>query len=390
MKHQITTLVDFVFHFLPVNRNKFYFRAYNGQYSDNPKYISQKLHEIKPDTEIYWELSDASKRNDLPDYIKVVNQGTIYQCYVKNRCRYIVETGMGYYLDYKPKRLSYLIKKFILTNKKQFNLSTWHGTPIKCIGAQIKGYESWNKDNVITTSNGVLSGSSYLTSIIKKAFVGICPILELGTPRTDILFKRTEKQKSDLKKKLEIPCEKKVILYAPTFRNTIEDSGITQLKMMDIPVLLNVLEKKFNGKWVFVMRAHPLIQDTVNEFVQKLNMADRFISGNKYEDMMEYLSIADILLTDFSSSAYDFSVVDRPCFLYAHDRVEYESNDRGIYELMSFLPYHFSDTFEDLLTSIKDYDHEQADKRRQAFLKKIVCREDGRAAERAVSLLLEN
>lgn len=388
MTFRLAYIFDCFFHILPVSNKNVFFRAYGGQYSDNPKYISMKLHEEYPSMKIYWTISKKSLKNDIPDYVRCVQPGTIRCAYIKNRCKYIVETGMGYYLDYKPKRVSYLMKKMLLTNRKQFDLSTWHGTPIKCIGAQIAGYEGWTKDNVITTSNGVLCGSDYLKSILKKAFVGICPILEMGTPRTDILFNLTESKIDELKAKLGVPLEKKVILYAPTFRNTLEDSGIKQIESMDIKRLLSALSDRFGGSWIFVIRGHPLIQQSVNDCLSKLGLTDEFVSGNKYEDMMEYLAVADILLTDFSSSVFDFALTSKPCFMYAHDRKEYEANDRGIYEPLSFLPYTFSDTFEDLLKCIKNYDSAIAEANRQTFLKRIGCYEDGNAANRAVEYLM--
>lgn len=390
MTNKLTVFLDFVFHFLPVSWHKAYFRAYNGQYSDNPKYVSMKLHEMEPTVKIYWEISDASKKNDIPQYVNIVKQGSIKQVLVKNRCRYIVETGMGYYLDYQPQKLVNQIRRILLHNKKQFNLSTWHGTPIKCIGAQIEGFEGWNNKNLITTSNGVLCGSTYLKKIFEKAFVGVCPILELGTPRTDILFSNTEEQKNKIKEKLGIPVSKKVILYAPTFRKSIEDSGVKQLEQINLQELLFALHSKFGGDWMFVMRAHPLVQNSVNELLDKTNNNKEFLSGNKYEDMMEYLSVSDILLTDFSSSVFDYVLTDRPCFMFAHDRNEYEANDRGIYKQMSFLPYHFSDTFQDLLLAIKEYDYSSAEEKRRAFLKEIGNIEDGNASEKAVNYLLSH
>lgn len=389
MKKQLLIFVDFILHLLPVSKTKAYFKCFAGQYADNPKYISEKLHEINPSVSIYWEMQENSKLDEIPDYVKIVNANSFKKCYYKNRCKIIVETGPGYYTNYEPRKIMYQIKKILLTNNKQYDLSTWHGTPIKCIGAQIPGYENWSKDNNITTSSGMLSGSKYLSNILKKAFVGTSPILELGTPRTDILFNKSHDKYLNLKRKLGIPEEKKVILYAPTFRNNIEDSGVKQIQLLDFDKLLRSLELRFGGSWIFVMRAHPGVQSSVNRVINLSGDEGKIMNGNKHQDMMEYLFVSDILLTDYSSSAFDFALTNKICLLFAHDRIDYESNDRGMYEPLSFLPFPFANSFEELIDVIVNFDAKEYEDNRQKFLTKIGCFEDGHASERCVAHLLE-
>lgn len=390
MKKIILFILEIIFHVLPVSKNKAYFRAFGGMYADNPKYISEKLHELAPDIEIYWELQRGSDLTDIPDYINVVLQDSYFRPFYKNRCKIIVETGAGYYLAYIPNRIKFTIEKLLLNNKRQYNMSTWHGTPLKYIGAQIRGNEKWTKFNVFTTSNCILSGSRYLTEILHKAFVGIAPIYEFGTPRTDILFKQTLESNNEVKIKLGLPVDKNIILYAPTFRDySLQDSGIEQLKMLDFDKLFKVLNERFGGNWAFVMRAHPMIKNEINQYIYNLEN-ENVINGNRHQDMMEYLAASDILLSDYSSSVFDYALSGRRCMLFAHDKESYVSEDRGLYEDMSILPFSFSNSFEELINNILNYDDEVEEKKVHDFLLNIGCIEDGHAAERCVNHLLRS
>ena len=225
--------------------------------------------------------------------------------------------------------------------------------------------------------------------IFENAFINCMPVKLLGTPRTDILFDRDENRKKRIKEKLGLPIEKKVVLYAPTYRNNPDDSGITQLKLIEIDKLLEELKSKFDGDWVFVFRLHNmvLLKIDVNQLYRKYG--DLVINGNSFDDMAEYLYCADVLISDYSGCVFDIALTSKPCFLFAHDRKHYEDVERGVYFSINEFPYTFSDTFDDLVSCIQNYNYLDADAKRKDFLLKIGNIEDGKASERILNLLEE-
>ena len=138
----IYKILEIIFHLNTPSNRKILFISFHGQYNDNPKYISEKIHEKHPEIELYWVISNKSQKNDIPDYVKRLEYDTIKYIWVKSKCKVIVENGAGDYLF--DNSTSFFNFKKRLKNNKQFDLSTWHGNPIKHIGAQIPGNEFWN------------------------------------------------------------------------------------------------------------------------------------------------------------------------------------------------------------------------------------------------------
>ena len=388
MKQIILNILDILFHLLPVCSKRVFFTSFYGQYNDNPKYVSECLHILDPSIKLYWGISPKSKLNDIPDYVQIVNFDTIRYKYLKNRCKVIVENGAGATLLYCSNRYLFKIKQ-LLKNKKQYDIATWHGNPIKHIGAQIPGNEDWSKNTVFSTADVLLAGCEQVKTIFEEAFLDLMPVSLLGTPRTDLLFKTSKTYCNYIKSKLQLPEDKRIVLYAPTYRNNNADSGIEQLKMMNLNRLLNTLHSKFGGDWVFVMRVHNMVLLEIENSGILNQYMDCIINGNLHDDMNEYLFVADVLISDYSGCVYDVALTDKPCFLFAHDRGNYENNERGFYTQLSEFPYPFCDSFESLITNIENYNFESSSILRNSFLKKIGNIEDGNASLRVSQLVLD-
>ncbi len=186
-----------------------------------------------------------------------------------------------------------------------------------------------------------------------------------------------------------MPLDKKIILYAPTYRNNPECSGVDQMKSFDFSKLFSVLNKRFGGDWIFVFRLHNMvllkidIDSLLNEY------SDLIINGNQFDDMAEYLLVSDVLLADYSGCVFDVALTQKPCFLYALDREHYEQEERGLYFPIEKFPYSFADSFERLIIDISNYDENEIDLKRQEFLNYIGNIEDGKASERIVDHLIK-
>lgn len=377
---------EIITHFQKPKSNRVFFNSFSGQYNDNPKYVSIKLFEAHPEFKQYWYISKKSASNDIPPYVTVLKKRNFRFFLIKNSCRFIVENSAGFYLFYSNKKHDFKKK---LINKKQFDISTWHGYPFKNIGAAEAENKLWTADTVYTSSNIMLSGSKNLTKLFEKCYLGKLSVVEFGSPRNDLLFIDDKKVVPSLKTKLGLPLNKKIILYAPTYRDNPNDSGIVQLSNINLDILLSTLSIKFGGEWVFVFRVHNMVLLSLKEKCVDL-YGSRVFSGNLFDDMAEYLKVSDVLLTDYSGCIFDVMLTDKPCFLYAHDRERYFNSERGVQVDFNLLPYSFCDTFCELINSINKFNPKQNRQRRIQYLRNIGSVEDGHASQRVVDLIVGN
>lgn len=370
---------------LPIKKGIVFFRSFNGQYNDNPKYISEAVHKKYPYLKIVWAIKD-DEETKFPCYVKTVKLMTKdYAKYIA-RAEFVIDNYSGCRSNFLE-NYNNIIKKIafrIMSKKKkgQMNISTWHGTPLKHIGLDEPKYKK--KTKAYLNTDMMIAGCNLTANAYRTAFNWQGDVFMYGTPRNDILFKDSS---SEIKERLGLPKEKKVILFAPTFRNNIEMSGIYQLKHINVDKLLSGLNNKFGGDWCFVFRSHNLVM----KVIEKNGIAKKYkiINGNEYSDMAEYLSCADILLTDYSSSMFDYALCKRPCFLYTPDLNEYSNTERGFYIDFYKMPFSYAKSFDELLKNIEEYNEEVYIRNVTGFLSDIGNIEDGKATERILGIIGE-
>lgn len=366
---------------MPIKKKSVYFLGLGGQYCDNVKYISQKLHTKLPEIIIFWSISEKCK-GKLPFYIRPVRENSLTALKLRFSSQVVVDCDMGITIPY------YLsIFKGIIKRKKQLTISTWHGTPLKKILVDDIASKCRYPSRRRLLSDFIIAGCSFTASTLIKSIQGNYkyPVYLTGTPRNDILFSSNMKYKSFLKEKLTLPQSKRVILFAPTFRDAVELSGTSQMKELNIPLILEQCSERFGGEWVFVLRVHHKVILSINSSVYK---APDIIDGNKGDDMAEYLVCTDILITDYSGSMFDFALTGRPCFLFAPDREHYEREERGFYLDYDSLPFPKAYTNTELLEQISIFDCDLYKKNIEKFLDDIGNVEDGNASERIAKCIV--
>lgn len=383
MNNKIYQVLDYFFHILPVNNDWIMFTSFWGMYNDNPKYISQALQNRDRSKRIFWGINTKRSKEIIPSYINKVEYKSIKYLWYKNRSRIVIDNIVGdYNMIGNNVQNSWKSK---IKNKKQYNLSTWHGNPIKRIGRDLFPGQFPNKEDFFSTSDLLICGCQYVHDIFEKCFWGGPKIKMTGSPRVDPMFNLSDNYQT-LYTKLGIPKNKKVVLYAPTYRNNADDSGIIQINSIDIDKLLKILSTKFGGDWVFVFRAHNSVLDKLRE--NSVFDSPYIINGNMGDDMMEYMTIADAMICDYSGAIFDYVHTYRPCFLYAHDLEHYTQVERGTYMEIKDLPYPFAETPENLYECIMNYNPEDQKNNIDDFNKRIGNVEDGHASERVVDIIL--
>lgn len=350
---------------IPIKKGRVVFSSFDGHYSDNPKYISEAFHFLYPHLEIVWLLDD-SHYDFAPSYVKKVKINSFFSFIFEGSAVAIIDNIYGnrstQLVDQNwTSKLRYKFIKFFNKKKGQMIFTTWHGTPLKKMGRDQVNNLVINFDCPNTT---MILGNKYTLDVMKHLTFGKIKMEMIGTPRNDILFNKSIKLKDEIKRKLNLPLERRVILFAPTFRTNssstldrnIQRSGIEQLNSLCLDKLFTTLSEKFEGDWVLVCRFHYHVEQLIDW--QKLNdkYEDRIINGNLYDDMSEYLFCSDILLTDASSCMFDFSLTQRPCFLFFPDVKHYELEERGFYMSIEKLPFSLSKTPDELLENIKKFE----------------------------------
>ena len=349
-----------------------FFKAFGGQFACNPKYILLKLREKAPDIKAFFLISEKHGAADaLPEYARPVRYRSLRHAMLEFRCNVFVTNGV-----FDTGRWGCSARFADIIRRKRLTISTWHGTPLKTIGADMPG-ERHDRDLL---SDFLVAGCRHTAAIFSTCFSRKpFPVSLTGTPRCDILVNGADV--AALKEKLGLPRGKKIFLFAPTFRYR---SGSNPMEALDVPHVLGALSERFGGEWAFVCRMH----DIDIEREKRAPDAPDVINGNIGDDMMEYLACADALMTDYSSSMFDYALTRRPCFLFALDREHYEKEERGFCLDYDALPFPFADSCGALLANIRGFDDAAYAAGVAGLLEDIGDVEDGKASERIADCIL--
>ena len=224
-------------------------------------------------------------------------------------------------------------------------IQTWHGTPLKRLANDMKvvrmpGTTTANyKKNFYAEASRwdrLVSPNRYSSDIFKSAFwMDEDRIWEIGYPRNDVLVNRQNDTEyiEQIKRDLNLPADKKVIMYAPTWR---DDEFVKKGQyLFDLKINLANLQKEIGDEYVILLRMHYLIANALD-----LHGYDDFaIDVSNYNDISELYLISDALITDYSSVMFDFGILKRPQFFFAYDIEKYDKGLRGFYmDYMNDLP----------------------------------------------------
>lgn len=393
----IALIMKLYFRTLKIEKERIIFTSFEGHYSDNPKYIAHALNDIDSSKEIVWLVKKKYMIN-VPHEFKKVDIDSLEAEKYRQTAAVIVDNVYGRqgYANHKESKNSIYDKIFMLTHNKkgQKVYTTWHGTPLKRMGRDQNGNEVCD---FVCGNITMLGGNQFTLDVMNHLTFGKMKLELLGTPRNDILFSK-ENDREILCRKLGLPTNKKIVLFAPTFRNDGPDtsgrnvmrSGINQLDEIDFMRLFDTLSIKFGGDWVFVCRFHYHVEEMVKWEQLDNAYPGRIINGNEYDDMSEYLTCTDVLITDASSSMFDFSLTYRPCFLFFPDVEHYRNEERGFYMNIEELPYPLADNFEDLLKNIKNFSSDDYSKENKKLLEKIQSVDDENSSKRVAEYILEH
>lgn len=354
--------------------------AYNyKQYGCNPRYLTEYLLEHYPDMEIVWVFRKGVDTSAVDKRIKCVRFRTWEYLKMVNSAEFLVtnsRTDPWHIYWHKRPEQKYLM--------------LWHG------GAALKRVERDVEDRLgfsyvqkakrdSKVCDLMISGCRANTELIKRSFWYSGEILEKGIPRNDIFFntKLHNTIRQQVIAKYNLPKDGRIVLYAPTFRR----SGTLEPYRIDWSEMIPRLERMFGGaKVTLLLRLHPNLIGKAD--TSSLINHPSVIDMTRYHDMQELLCVSDMLITDYSSSMFDYAMLRRPCVLYATDVAQY---DRGYYYDFRELPFPLAEDSEQLAALIEGFDEAEYQERLKLFLdERLGLVERGVAAEELARWMVNN
>lgn len=303
--------------------------------------------------------------------------------------RKIKSDTIGYFITLLKARVwisnSGLERALNFKGRKTFYLNTWHGTPIKKMGSDI------DTDNTSMKYNGskrivdiMLAQGEYEKEIFTLVFCNyIKDIKVTGLPRNDELAQGDNPQIIEaIKAKLGITAGKKVILYAPTFREYDKDAGNNCV--LRSPIDFKKWEIELGDEYVFLLRAH-------YEVVKGMKLPKTtFVKDvSSWPDLNELMIASDMLISDYSSIFFDYAVTGKPMLTYCYDYDRYASK-RGMYfDIRKELCTLNLDSEDSLLEEIKSGNWKGRAQITEAFRDKYVTAY-GNSAENAIEIIKSN
>lgn len=358
-----------LFYYLPVNKRKIVFQHdFGNGYGDSPKYMAEELHRRGGQYDMVWLVKDKGLK--FPYFVRSVRLSRLRSVYELATAKVIVTTMKG---------RSNLKKK-----KSQFFLYVPHGQigakfverqAGDALGSSYREGSQWHS----SVSDLFLSSSKLFTEEVLKWYWYSGEVMECGLPRNDIFFNYTQEDITRIKRKVGLPDNVKVAFYAPTFR----DNGNEKAYAIDTKRLLRALEDKTGDKWILLIRLHPCF---IWYKQPPFEYSDTVRNVTAYDDMQELLLISDLLISDYSSTMFDFFLMHRPVFLFTTDVEDYQRM-RGLKDWFFRVPFPFCSNNDELLQAIKDYDEATYQQRCEEFGEFYGSLEKGTATQMIVDRL---
>lgn len=343
------------------------FASFGGRkYDDSPKAIYEAMFRDSrfDDYKLVWAFMQPDKF-EIPRGEKVkIDTFSYYKKLLSARV-WVTNSSMNRGLDF--------------TGNHTFELNTWHGSAIKKMGGDInKGNTSFGLKSSKKNGNVMLAQGEYDVDVFTKAFSRPRESFRvIGLPRNDELAHVTKDIQDATKQRLGISTNKKVILYAPTFREYDKDSGNNVV--LTPPINLKLWQEQLGDDFVFLFRAHYEVAKVMgiedNDFVKNVS---------SYPNLNDLMIASDMLISDYSSIFFDYAIQGKPMLCYCYDYEKYAIK-RGMYfDIRECLPSASEET--ELLKLVKTTDVNEKSEATKRFQKRFVT-EFGAASQKSLDIL---
>jgi len=293
-------------------------------------------------------------------------------------------------------------QNYVIKRDKVTYIQTWHGTPLKKIAldmeqvymaecTDVNAYHEEFRKNA-STWDYLIVQNDYSMHIFKEAFDFKGEFIKSGYPRNDLLFEQNDSEHiSILRTKYGIPDGKKVMLYAPTWR----DDEYYDKEWYKFPTELDFerMKEAFEDEYVLILKCHYMVGDKpchkadAGKESKERGGYDGFVTWAPCNcEITELYLISDLLITDYSSAMFDYGILLRPMFFYVYDYDDYKDKLRGFYfDLLAEAPGPIVTETTELVQAIKEYHYSEHEGAYEAFSRKYHVYEKGDAAKKVIS-----
>jgi CDP-glycerol glycerophosphotransferase len=344
--------------------------SFHGRYSDNPRALHERLLD-RSDLDHVW-LADPDHAAAFPPGTTTVDVDSPAATEVLESADVVVANTHVEVPWTKPSGTTYV--------------QTWHGTPLKRIHRDVLWAPPGRLDRLdhdVAKWDLLLSPNAASTPRLRGAFHYRGEVLESGYPRNDLLSSRQHDEvRAKVRADLGVAPDVTVVLYAPTWRDDevfTDDAG-------EVPLALDprAVVEALPGHALLV-RAHNMVTGR-----SRLTRTPGAFDVSYHPDVRDLYAAADVLVTDYSSTMFDFAITGRPIVFYAYDLERFQDSVRGFYfDLLPEAPgpvVRAQDELVQALRALPDLAPEYAE-RYAAFRARYTSLEDGHAAERVLAHL---
>lgn len=383
LKGILIQIYTWITNLIPVNKKIIIFQSSNGRnYTGNPRYIYEEMvrEGLDQQYECIWFVFDLNIA--IPGKCKKV-RCNLFRCFW-----YLMRAGIWVFDSRQP--------DFYIKKKNVIFIETWHGTPLKKLALDmdklnmegnhdIDGYHQKFK-KACNDWDYLISQNRFSTNIFNSCFdFNGKPMLEIGYPRNDVLFEKNNKEDIErLKQDLGLPLDKKIILYAPTWRDNEYNNGGKYKFASKLD--FDKAREELSDEYVFIVKYHYLVSDQIDWSPYK-----GFVyTFDETKDIAWLYLVSDMMITDYSSVMFDYSLLNRPMLFFAYDLETYKNELRGFYfDFIKEAPGPISRDTDQLIKDIKEYDEDEWKEKYIAYHEKFNSVDDGHASQKVIDVIKE-
>ena len=337
-------LLIFLGVFVPVKRKRVLFLSFGGrQYSDSPRavYEGMKKNPFFQDYEMIWAFERPDEHRDIGCKVVKVDSPK-YFIYALSSKIWVTNTSICRGLQFKK--------------KNTICVNTWHGSPLKKMGYSLDPDPRFKERIDIGCCQNKMDREIFLRLFCVKRK----NLLPVDLPRNDALLRYSKEDITGIRSKLGIPEDKKVLLYMPTYRDYNVDSKHENFFVPPMDFLK--WKAELGDKYVLVVRFHYLIEKMIDI------PDDGFvINATDYEELNDLYAVADVMISDYSSSYIDYSILQRPMFCFGYDFDEYNEWRGFELDFEKMMPFSVDRTEDEVIRHIKTMNEKEEIQKAEKF-----------------------
>ncbi|WP_296788620.1 CDP-glycerol glycerophosphotransferase family protein [uncultured Methanobrevibacter sp.] len=272
---------------------------------------------------------------------------------------------------------------FMQFSPKNIVVQLWHAPgAFKKFGGSVDFKSRKILEKASKNTDYLIVSSSNIQDCYREAFqISKTKIKPLGLPRADYYFENhdIDELKSKFFEKYDLPSDKKIVLYAPTFRD--EEKYNNVFDYLD----LEKFNQSLGDEYILALRLHPKIKKF---YSGEISSEEQYIDCSDYPSEQELLLISDILITDYSSIMIEFALLNKPIIFFTYDFESYMTEERGFYfDFKSTVPGPVVYDSNQLIDVIKSNSFDE--NKISEFVKTQFNEMDGQSSKRVVDYLMK-